>query len=802
MPLYPGNILTATAATVSASPTSTRTWKWLRNGTAIPEATASGYVVTDADISATLTTQQIETNFLGLTSASSAETEAVSAYSPSLLFALNEPGVWYDPSDVANLNWRVNLLQWTQEFDNAAWSLGGISVSANTQVAPDGTLTADTITHSAQFNSVNQNVTLAAGTYTLSYWLKAGSGANPLFFGFFNGAWNTGPSATPTSSWVRHSYTFTSAAQITQILIAQDRASSGFGSSLIWGAQLEVGGTATDYQRITDVNTEVRALFPNATLYQDNTPTSPVTTPGQTVGLMLDKSRGGIGPEIVTNGNFSAGSTDWTPGLATPSNWTFVNGVCSGVGAGGGYQNVGQVVSGRTYVAEFTLSGVTGGGISLNSSAVGGFGTIFQDSGVKRQIFTAAATGTIGFVRRLNDFTGTIDNFSIKELPGNHAVQATLASRPLYGIVPRGGRRNILTFSQDFENAAWSKLNATITANSSVAPDGTSTADLVSSTGGETRVGLNPGVVLPSTTYTASMFGKYANANGRYLWFRDFFSGRDVGFDLQTGVVTQVASGMTASVVPAGEGFFRCIVSWTTPATAVVANQQFWVLSASGTNPSTGFAGGQLYLWGAQIELAATATAYQRVTTQYDVTEAGVQSLSYLAFDGGSDSMATGTITPGTDKVQVFAGVRKLSDAAQTTIVGAEVAANGIFELNAPGGGTVGENYSFRSRGTTASFAGTGGTFLAPTTNVLSAIGDISGDRATLRVNGTQAAQSTSDQGTGNYLAYPLYIGARGGTSLFFNGNLFGLITRFGPNLASTNINATEAWLNNRTGAY
>ena len=42
----------------------------------------------------------------------------------------------------------------------------------------------------------------------------------------------------------------------------------------------------------------------------------------------------------------------------------------------------------------------------------------------------------------------------------------------------------------------------------------------------------------------------------------------------------------------------------------------------------------------------------------------------------------------------------------------------------------------------------------------------------------------------------------RGGTTLPFNGQLYGLITRFGPNLASTNINATEYWLNEKTGAF
>jgi hypothetical protein len=103
MPLYPGNILTATPATVSANPTATRAWKWFRSGTAIPSATNTTYTVTNEDIDDLLTTEQIESNFMGIASAVSGQVGPVEAYSPSTLFALNEPGVWYDPSDLTTL---------------------------------------------------------------------------------------------------------------------------------------------------------------------------------------------------------------------------------------------------------------------------------------------------------------------------------------------------------------------------------------------------------------------------------------------------------------------------------------------------------------------------------------------------------------------------------------------------------------------------------------------------------------------------------------------------------------------------
>lgn len=175
---------------------------------------------------------------------------------------------------------------------------------------------------------------------------------------------------------------------------------------------------------------------------------------------------------------------------------------------------------------------------------------------------------------------------------------------------------------------------------------------------------------------------------------------------------------------------------------------------------------------------------------------------AYLSLDGVDDWMITPTITPGTDKMQVFAGVRKLSDAL-TGIV-AEFSANattnnGTFALVAPTGGLT--TYQYWSRGTFTRSV-TGNTYPSPDTAVLTGLGDIAGDSSILRVDGYQWPTNVTDQGTGNYLAYPLYIGARGGTGSRFNGQLYGLVVRFGANLAASAIVTMENWMNTKTGAY
>jgi hypothetical protein len=82
---------------------------------------------------------------------------------------------------------------------------------------------------------------------------------------------------------------------------------------------------------------------------------------------------------------------------------------------------------------------------------------------------------------------------------------------------------------------------------------------------------------------------------------------------------------------------------------------------------------------------------------------------------------------------------------------------------------------------------------------VLSGIGNISGDVATLRVNGVQAATNTSDQGTGNYSNAVLFIGRRNNASLPLNGKIYTIIIRGGVTDAAT-LALTERYVGSRMG--
>ena len=174
----------------------------------------------------------------------------------------------------------------------------------------------------------------------------------------------------------------------------------------------------------------------------------------------------------------------------------------------------------------------------------------------------------------------------------------------------------------------------------------------------------------------------------------------------------------------------------------------------------------------------------------------------YLKFNGTNQWLQTNSIDFSYgDKMFVSAGVRKLSDTGNPIIIELSSADTNswIFSLFA-GAPFYSQEYRFASRGTSTSAAGET-VNVPPSTNIVSGVGDISGDQAILRVNGTQVATSTADQGTGNYGNYPLYIGARAGSSLWFNGRLHQLVVA-GKQASAAEITSTETYINQKTGAY
>jgi hypothetical protein len=194
----------------------------------------------------------------------------------------------------------------------------------------------------------------------------------------------------------------------------------------------------------------------------------------------------------------------------------------------------------------------------------------------------------------------------------------------------------------------------------------------------------------------------------------------------------------------------------------------------------------------------ATQTGTLRPTFQQS------DGLSFLAFDGSNDGLDSASINlSNTGKLTCWAGVRKLSDAALGFVAEFSVSLsgnNGVFWLiNGDGSVGPGPNWQFASKGTVNRFATSPGNYASPISNVLTGAADITAPFARLRVNGTQVANTTAGQGTGNFGNYPLYIGRRSSGAFPFNGNLYGLIV-LGAAASDWQVYVTEQWMAGKTG--
>jgi hypothetical protein len=538
-----------------------------------------------------------------------------------------------------------------------------------------------------------------------------------------------------------------------------------------------------------------------STLFQDSTGATPVWQLGQPVGLVIDKSRGAfaaLGNGIVVNGDFSDGATNWTLGAS----WAVSGGqaVKSGVGTDAIFQNIPALTVGSTYVVEADQSWV-GNPFSVllrvgASGAVAYSGTLPSDQGRVRLIIQAAAAATrVSFLNAANTATGTLDNISVRELPGTHAIQSSAASRPTLQA-----RSNLLTYSEQFDNAAWTKRSGSVTANAITAPDGTLTADLfVEDTALDTHRLSGPTQTIVNQSFTVSVYAKPAGRTRFQII--NTASRPSVIFDVDAGTIVSTANDSTGTIENIGDGWYRCTATTGLTPTANWTGPHFTLVSSGTTTSYTGDGTSGMYFWGAQLELGSTATTYQRVTTATDYADIGLPR--YLQFDGVDDSLYTAANLnlSGTDKVSVFAGMRKLSDAAGGILVELSAIVNsnaGSFILGVPG--TAAPNYYWSTRGS-AALSGllTSDVFPSPRTEVLTGLGDIANDLQRLRVNGLVASNVTADQGTGNFGSYVLYVGRRGNSSVPFNGRLYPLIVR-GALSDQTTLAQAEQWVAGQTG--
>jgi hypothetical protein len=170
--------------------------------------------------------------------------------------------------------------------------------------------------------------------------------------------------------------------------------------------------------------------------------------------------------------------------------------------------------------------------------------------------------------------------------------------------------QNLFQQSQALATNPWGQLRVTRTNNADTAPDGTTTATRVTQASGQTTMGLTGQTVNFAANSTVSVFAKPDGKN--FIVIQTTSSPvRRTWFDVQNGTVGTTFVDHTASIVDAGNGWYRCIV-----VSSVAGGDGLSFYLADADNSSTVVDSGSVLFWGAQLEQRSAVTAYTPTTTQ------------------------------------------------------------------------------------------------------------------------------------------------------------------------------------------
>jgi hypothetical protein len=163
-------------------------------------------------------------------------------------------------------------------------------------------------------------------------------------------------------------------------------------------------------------------------------------------------------------------------------------------------------------------------------------------------------------------------------------------------------RTNNALYSEQLDNAAWTKQNTTVTANAVTSPSGYQDADKLIETAstGAHRASVSSGATLNGT------FSFFAKA-GERTKVAILSTTIDLGFDLSNGTLINLGSGTSVGKIENyGNGWYRCSL----PQASGIVALALALLDNAGNISYTGNGTSGAYFWGAQLEVGAYATSY------------------------------------------------------------------------------------------------------------------------------------------------------------------------------------------------
>lgn len=603
-----------------------------------------------------------------------------------------------------------NFLLASEQLDATNWFKGGITISANSAVAPNGTTTADTCTTTTTTPAIYYAIAAPASTLTYSIYVKTGAGVtkptleflmrnNSTSTNFDTGTFDTVTGAITGTGWTStavgsgwYLVSYTRSTGITEgntlyVYAGWTGATTSIGQTwVIWGAAIYRSDSA--------------GMQPNAS-------TNPAfsyynsTTPKNLLGYTEDFSNAywaKVASTVISNiipapnGLMSA---DKIVASSAASTWHVVR-VLNAFGSGpttiSVYAKAAEYSLFRVadydngvYYASFDLvngtviSGTTGGTKYVSASITFAGDGWYRCSVVVDAVSASRAVGFGGYPSG-----ATLDNFGAKftgnDISGVYIWGAQLsdsasidAYSPNYfaapssaayygprrdfspttlacnGLLVEEQRTNLLLHSAAFDNAAWSKNVVTVTAKNVSSPDGQSNGDTITATAGTGAHHIGQtATVSASTAYMLSFYVKAGTHN--FIQVMNSGDGQAyANINIATGVVGNTGTKTTATATPVGNGWYRCAVSFSSTATFSNSHRLYFAASLlSGYAPTFTAVGTEtVLLYGAQLEAGSFATSYIPTSASTVTRSADITTVSLASIPySSSEGAVVASVTP------------------------------------------------------------------------------------------------------------------------------------------------------------
>jgi hypothetical protein len=698
---------------------------------------------------------------------------------PTVLFNSGEQGSWFEAYDPNALLQRRNLLTWSEDMAASAGTTLGAPVTANQALDVDGLLTLDKLDFAAGDYRYKAATVIGgiAGAWTASVDVFSPSKATISFrvASNANGADNFRQAITLQAGVTRVSVsgTLTGVSGNNAIDVGFDNRVSAGGdgiAGLIYAGriQLERGSVATTYQKVTDWNTEyLAAAAAQVGMYQDSAGTTPVTAVEQPVGLWLDKKQGlALGSELRGTGVVGL------LGSATAATYNTATGAGTATrvdGSNQSYVRVPAATNSGTYRLQITNTGAVAISIRTGNAASTVVGTV--NAGVSATVHVAPASADFYITASAaGDIAFTVT--SVAALPGNHATQATAASRPTLSA-----RYNLLTKSDQLDDAIWAtKTNMTVL---------TGTVSTMRKLVPTATAGVAHFIGQAATPTAASYVLRVRAKAAGYNWLRlGIPGGPSANVNAATGAVGAVSGGAVTPGVAVGDGSFVFTFTGTSSGAAssvfLSVNQTNTADASTETFTADGVSGievGEVDLRTA-ADAALNIPAYQRVNTATDYDTVGFTHAD--KFDGVDDFVSAPAGGGGTTGFFFCAAVRVDGGAGTNRMLWADSGASTGYRVNI----NLANQLQFAAgNGAAYTTFATVSTLPVGETHVVTLWDDGSNLNAQID-NGPIAATARPAVAAGTA---GFTLGRSNAAAIeFFNGRIYGAVHRFGTPVTAT----------------